>query len=218
MILRLQEWHSMSQAPRRIGFSGLLWFRLILNRFLRFRNLMANAPVSLDLTQLSMGMPGLSPAYGGAMAEAAAVCLDDCGHTSGVRLNIEGDVNAAYALSWLGPTDQARRTWADEQFATEQGAYGVAILVVGDVRGYKVVERSRKGTGFDYWLGDDVGGDLFAAKARLEVSGIRRGDSAAVTSRARQKTSQIAASSALLPGVVAVIEFGQPIARVLDRV
>src|ERR1035438_522994 len=37
-----------------------------------------------------------------------------------------------------------------------------------------VVLRSRKGTGFDYWLGK--GGDAaFAAKARLEVSGILDG-------------------------------------------
>jgi len=41
-----------------------------------------------------------------------------------------------------------------------------------------VIERSRKGTGFDYWLGsaDEVGELPFQNKVRLEVSGIGKAD------------------------------------------
>ena len=43
---------------------------------------------------------------------------------------------------------------------------------------YTVIHRSRKGTGFDYWLGDEKNEDELPlqSKARLEVSGIRRAD------------------------------------------
>jgi hypothetical protein len=39
---------------------------------------------------------------------------------------------------------------------------------------YTIVERACKGTGFDYWLGDEDD-DLFQWKARLEISGILKG-------------------------------------------
>ncbi|MDH3458404.1 MAG: hypothetical protein OER90_16295 [Gemmatimonadota bacterium] len=150
------------------------------------------------------------------MAEAASVCLDDCGHTSPTYLAVDGDQDRSYAMIWQLVTEQARRSWADEQFATEQGAYGVAILLVRDMRGHSVVERSRKGNGFDYWMGP-ADGTLFSAKSRLEVSGIRRGDPGQIGRRVREKTQQIAVSSGRLPGIVVVVEFGKPIARLVDR-
>ena len=71
------------------------------------------------------------------------------------------------------------------QEATEWGACGVAILVVNQVTGKVVIERSKKGTGFDYWLGDNDDGDSlpFANSARLEVSGILTGTKAQIASR-----------------------------------
>ena len=68
-----------------------------------------------------------------------------------------------------------RRTHNDLQDATEAGACGLAILLVQLFVGYTVVERSVKGTGFDYWLGSENDA-LFQNKARLEASGILRGD------------------------------------------
>jgi hypothetical protein len=171
---------------------------------------------ALDLDELGHGMPGLSPRAGAALAEAASVCLDDAGHPIPVALLVDGDHSESLDLTWSAVSDQHRRTWADEQYTTEQGAYGVAILVVRLARGHTVLERSRKGTGFDYWMGEDDG-TLFASKARLEVSGIRRGDPGQVSARAKQKTEQIGVSSGLLPGIVLVVEFGKPLARLLDR-
>lgn len=150
------------------------------------------------------------------MAEAAGVCLDDCGHGTLVQLTVDGDESRVYDLEWSSIDDRARRTWADEEVATEYGACGIAILVVRSIRGHTVLERSRKGTGFDYWMGDPSQMP-FTAKTRLEVSGIRSGDNSAITARIGQKTRQIAASSGRLPGIVVVVEFGTPLARMVDR-
>jgi hypothetical protein len=61
------------------------------------------------------------------------------------------------------------------QEASEYGAYGVAITLALELTETAQVERSAKGTGIDYWLGDgrDERG-IFQRTARLEVSGILR--------------------------------------------
>lgn len=66
------------------------------------------------------------------------------------------------------------RCWNDEEFTTEQAAYGIAFLIIRELTDLTVIERSRKGTGFDYWLGTTTDeGQPFKNKVRLEVSGIR---------------------------------------------
>lgn len=150
------------------------------------------------------------------MAEAAAVCLDDCGHHTPVPLTVDGDESRIYDLEWAPIGDQARRAWADEQRTTEEGAYGIAILVVSTIRGHAALGRSMRGTGFDYWLGESTSVP-FARKARLEVSGIRRGSNSTVSARIKQKSRQVSASSWGLPGIVVVVEFGTPLAMVVDQ-
>ena len=161
-------------------------------------------------------MDGLSSRLGAAMAEAASACLDDCGHGMPARLAVDGEEEGEFDLAWWAVDDQIRRTWADEPFASEQGAYGIAILVVREIRGLSVLERSRKGTGFDYWMGEatDL---LFTDKVRLEISGIRRGADHIVAARVKQKARQISASSGRLRGIVVVVEFSTPLARMVDQ-
>jgi len=77
-----------------------------------------------------------------------------------------------------------------------------------------VVERSKKGPGFDYWLGDGDDDLLFSGKARLEVSGILSGSANKISARFRQKKQQIKPSDHLAPAYVAVVEFGNPTAHV----
>jgi hypothetical protein len=109
-----------------------------------------------------------------------------------------------------------RHYWADPGETTEQGAYGIALLLVRALTGLTVVERSRKGTGFDWWLGPDD--RLFQAKARLEVSGIREGDLRTIRSRVRVKVKQTERSDVSgFPAFVVVVEFGTPRARVVRR-
>ena len=81
-----------------------------------------------------------------------------------------------------------------------------------------VVERSKKGTGFDYWLGDkDYDGPPFVGVSRLEVSGILSGTKNQIKSRIKEKKGQMIPTDHLAPGFVAVVEFGTPLACVENK-
>jgi hypothetical protein len=112
-----------------------------------------------------------------AIAEAGAICLTDEAHQPGVVINVEGEFSTTFKLEWQPVTEQIRRCWNDEEYTTEQAAYGIAFLLILQLTNLTVIERSRKGTGFDYWLGtkDSTAALPFQRMARLEVSGIRKG-------------------------------------------
>lgn len=120
-------------------------------------------------------------------------------------------------MAWPRTNDQARREWADPEEATEHGAVGIAILLVDRLTDYHIVQRSFKGTGFDYWLGPK-NSRAFQGTARLEVSGIRSGEKAEVEKRVSQKCAQTKRSDNLgLPAFVVIVEFGTPVAVVVKR-
>ncbi len=175
-------------------------------------------PVILALERLGGGMPGISGAYGNSMAEAAAVCLHEQGHRSGVEMAVTGSYEGRFRLTWEPVTEQMIRTWADREFATETGAYGIAALIIEALTELTVIERSRKGTGFDYWLGPRASAvPLFQEKARLEVSGIRTGNAAYIRTRVRKKIKQTRVSDGAIPAFVIVVEFSGPRSEVVQR-
>lgn len=158
-------------------------------------------------------MIGLSARAAGALVEAGEFCLLSNSHTSGVKLQIDGIQNCQCILEWDGElTTQMKATWNDLQDATESGAVALAILVAINFTNYIVVERSFKGTGFDYFLGhDDTGNYPFERKARLEVSGIWKGARAKVRERLKVKTKQVSVSNHMkMPAYVGIVEFGYP--------
>ena len=168
----------------------------------------------INLASLSDGMPGLTPACGTTLAQAAAVCLEDREHQVGVQLHLGGMKPDVVELEWSAVDEQQRRCYNDPQEATERGACGVAILVVKELTGKLVIERSKKGPGFDYWLGEkDDDNTLFSGLARLEVSGILSGTSSQIDTRLKQKKEQVKPSDHLAPAYIAVVEFGKPIAH-----
>lgn len=172
----------------------------------------------MDIAALHAGFPGITPEWGASLAQAASVSLEAQGHVAPKDCDVEGSVSARHALTWPTTNDQIRRTWNDIDEAVEHGAYGMAALLVAEHTELEVVERSRKGTGFDYWLapkGDDSA--LFQRAARLEVSGIGRGDDSAVNSRVKTKLQQTTISDGTLPAFVVVFEFGTPRARVVQK-
>jgi hypothetical protein len=173
----------------------------------------------MNLATLADGMPGLTPAHGQTLAEAAAVCLESQNHQPGVKLACLGLMAIDVHVEWLAVDEQSRRSHADMQEATEWGAAAVAILLTKEITGKVVVERSAKGTGFDYWLGDgDYEGLPFVnGMARLEVSGILTGTTNQIDSRIRQKKDQMIPTDHVAPGFAAVVEFGTPIARVESK-
>jgi len=125
----------------------------------------------IELTALQEGLPALTPAAGLQLAEAAAICLEEQGHGREIVLNVSGTWVRRYRLIRPAVTDQMRRCYNDADEATEWGACGIALLLLHYLTGFAVVERSRRGTGFDYWLGE---GDTspFQRKAKLEESGV----------------------------------------------
>lgn len=143
--------------------------------------------------------------------DAAAVCLDEQGHSHHVSLQINGIQSCEIELQWNAIDDTIRRFNADREVATEYGAYGIVALIMPHLTNLTIVERSVKGKGFgfDFWLGSiDDSDTLFQRKARLEVSGIRNGSEAIVQSRVKMKLEQISPSDTVAPGYVAVVEFG----------
>ncbi len=174
----------------------------------------------ISLLALSAGTTGITSAWGEALAEAAIVCLDSQSHQSGVVIAVDGHYEGRYALLWDKCTDQMRRCWADLDEAVEHGAYCVSALLLMQFADLIVLERSVKGTGFDYWLGheEDEQEPLFQRKARLEVSGIRRGNASDVDYRLRTRMRQTRRSDRTgLPAYIVVVEFGKPCSKVAAR-
>jgi hypothetical protein len=173
-------------------------------------------PNEISLASLAKGQGNLTPACGAMMAEAAAVCLEDQGHGLSVSLSIEGDFTEVVTLYREPVDERARWSHNDTERATENGAYGVSLLALQELTGLTVLLQSRRGSGFDFWLGPDSG-FLFQAGIRLEVSGIRRGDETSIRRRLRSKIRQTEQSQQLAPAYVAVVEFSQPVLRVVRR-
>jgi len=174
----------------------------------------------LLLTELAKGLSGVTPAFGDTLAEAGAICFESQNHFNGVELQVNGTFKARYQVFWQRVTDQMLRCWNDAEYTTEQGAYGVAFLLLLDLTEYTIIEKARKGPGFDYWLGraEDNRRLPFQNVARLEVSGIRSGDDSLVRARVNQKLRQVAPSDIThLPAYIIVVEFGSPLSQVVKK-
>jgi hypothetical protein len=174
----------------------------------------------LILTKLAEGLSGITPALGSALAEAGAVCFEDQNHPNGVELKVDGTFTAKYKVYWQEVTDQMRRCWSNLEYTVEQAAWAVALLLIGDLTEYTGISISCRGAGFDFWLGkeEDENELLFQNKARLEVSGIRRGNHSLVQTRVKQKLRQVERSDDLgLPAYIVVVEFSAPLSQVVEK-
>lgn len=175
--------------------------------------------IPLELNELRKGMPGVTPIVGAALAEAAAVCLQEMEHSSGIEMKV-GGLEQAVQILWPEVDEQAFRAWRDEETATEYGACGIGVMLIKTFTDFTVIEQARKGTGFDYWLGhqEDEAVGVFEQKGRLEISGIRRGTEQEVKRRVREKIQQTNPSDFQgLPAYVSVVEFGTPRAEVVKK-
>ncbi len=174
---------------------------------------------SIFLTDLAKGFPAITPVFGATLAEACAVCLSDRRHPQGINLEVKGDFQTTFKLYWQSVTPQMIRCWNDLEYTTEQAAYGTAFMIITRLTDFTVIERSRKGTGFDYWLGTETDDELlpFQNKVRLEISGIRAGYQKRINFRLKQKLEQTKSSDGILPAYVVVVEFSKPIAMTAKK-
>jgi len=176
-----------------------------------------NRPAFLTLEDLLEDFPHIPPECGSVLVQSAVLCLEGQGHTSGALLTVQGSFNTAFRLQWsMDVTEAMRRYWNDPDETVEQGAYGLALLLLRSLAGLTVLERSRKGTGFDWWLAS--ADNLFQAAARLEVSGIMRGSARRVKGRLKERLAQTMRSDPSgLTAFIAVVEFGGPMGQVVQR-
>lgn len=86
-------------------------------------------PIGIILASLAKGRVGITPAFGQSISEAAAVCLDEQGHSSPTNMAISGQYDISAIVEWMSPSDQAKRCWNDDQYATEHGVH-IASLVL----------------------------------------------------------------------------------------
>jgi hypothetical protein len=167
----------------------------------------------IDLDTLKLGLPGMAPELGAFYSQASRVCFYHHGHPNGVVIVVTGDFVAQFGVVWSEPvTSQVLNSWRDEQEMTEFGAIGVAILLMLELTPYTVIRRAVLGDGVDYWLGYRNSEAPFQGAARLEISGILRGDAATIRSRVRAKEQQATATSKELPAHIIVVEFSAPAA------
>ncbi|KHD04987.1 hypothetical protein PN36_30190 [Candidatus Thiomargarita nelsonii] len=174
----------------------------------------SDATPRLMLQDLAAGLPAITPAFGACLAEAGAICLENSGQKCGVELSVTGDLTGCFKLYWPEVTEQMRRCWNDYEVTTEHGAYAIAFLLIRELTNFTIIERSFKGTGIDYWLGDK-NALFFRKKARLEVSGIREGNQSRIKSRLNIKLKQTTRSHGILPAYIVIVEFSQPTAQVV---
>ena len=172
----------------------------------------------LNLNDLKAGLPGVSKARGAEHAEACLVCFELHQHPIGVELEVRGNFDERFRVMWSDTlTEQIQRAWNDVDDATESGACGIAFLLIEALTEYTVVRQSRKGTGFDYYLGykDNL---VFQDAARLEISGIFKASSERdMMRRVEQKLEQTNPSDGTLPAYIAVVEFSNPVAYLVKK-
>lgn len=169
----------------------------------------------LKLIDIQQGLPGVSPIEGANLYENCIVQLHRSGHSSPVVLNVDGLQLCKYAMVWEDSyNDVLERTYADEQSNVERSAVCISIFLALKQTPYTIIERSRRGTGFDYMLGfsDDP---FFQPKARLEISGIAKETSTnRVDFRFQAKEAQTKRSESMgLPAYVSIVEFSTPKAK-----
>jgi hypothetical protein len=170
--------------------------------------------MNIDLDTLGNGIMGLTQEFGNFLLQACAVCLDNQNHFSGVQMNLAtSEGNKTVNLNWSAVINsQVKRNWSDLQEATEYGATAIAIKLAETESATNCIERSSKGTGFDYWLGDEDELGIFQRKERLEISGIlKEGGTNTIEKRVKSKTKQtLTTSSTGLNAHICVVEFSNP--------
>ncbi len=149
-------------------------------------------------------------------AEAAAICFEENNFHGAVNLKIENHEKeiALFQFKWSTVNQQIKDMHNDLVYETEYGAYCIAFLIIHYLTDYKVIRRSKRKTGFDYWLGKKETDYPFTDAARLEISGILKGNSTDIAHRIKVKKKQIKQSdSQNLPAYIIVTEFSKPISK-----
>lgn len=168
----------------------------------------------LDLEIVKSVVPDLTQSWSEERFSAALFCLDHNGHPAGTKIRLVAR-NEDAKLMWQTEVDQRiKNTYKDKQVAAEFGGEAMAVLFVSVFTDYKLVERSVKSTGIDYWLAEKSDTSsllIYQHPARLEVSGLMNGTTSEFKTRIKKKKAQTKRSEdTKLPAYIAVTDFGEP--------
>ena len=157
---------------------------------------------------------GLTKATAEHQSEGARVCLDRHHESPTTFLigNSKGDVETV--VNWTPTDERTQRAWGNERYATEHGAYACALAAVELACGLISVSRAETGTGVDFYMAPpDTSVDDLENHIRLEVSGVGRGDGAAIAKRLTDKLNQAKKGNSNLPAIAGVVGF--PVRQIL---
>jgi len=138
---------------------------------------------------------------------AAALGLQRRGHEPGKVLPValpKGDWECV--LNWR-KVSQGKAEALDPRRITEDGAEAVALAVISEAMGWKVVRRYPQGRHADWELSDAQNRVI-----ALEISGCARND----PRRLKKKLTQVAKCKYAHLRVACVVEFGPPRARMAE--
>jgi hypothetical protein len=161
----------------------------------------------LRFENLSARHAGVSEGLSSSYAEAVRVCLDRH-HTSPAEFQLKDKGTLVANAEWTRADERTKRAWANNDDATRDGAYGLALAAVEVVRGLVAVSRAETLSGCDYYLGAP-GAELddLEASVRLEVSGTDGGGESVIDGRLRQKLEQASKGRSNLPAIASVVAF-----------
>lgn len=166
---------------------------------------------TLFLDNIKSGHSGITATEGAVLVENAVVAMHKAQHKSPLSMTLSGMNTQPCNIEWnTNVSEQMLRTHADEEVNTERAAVCMSVLLTKELTGLTILQRSCKGTGFDYWLSDND--TSYFPKAILEVSGIASETQGNTLSRRIEvKKQQIEKSKDLgLPGYISIIEFSTP--------
>ncbi len=95
-----------------------------------------------------------------------------------------------YLMYWTTVPDQTRRLLDSADTTTENGAIGIAFVIIHRETGYAVdsVHGKSGGGGFDCWLVDEERSEF---AARLEIAGRLKRTPKQITATVQEKLAQI---------------------------
>jgi len=162
--------------------------------------------VVLELKSLGKASPRLTAEQGLVFAQAASVTLDSLKHSPPVRLIVRASQRRReFDIKPLAVTEAMRATHHDEIKATEEAAYGIAILLAKEIGGLTVTRRSIRGEGVDWWLSSDPN---LPFTHRMEVSGTCQRRPGELARRVAMKTHQAKQSAGTrTTAIVVVVDF-----------
>jgi len=162
----------------------------------------------VPLNNLAHRHYGLIESIADSYTDAARVCLDRH-HRSPAQVRIMKAPNEIRAeVQWAATDERTRGALANQDDATRDGAYGCIIASVELSEGLYAVKRAETKTGADYYVAP-AGKRIEDLEDcwRLEVSGLDKGNDAAVARRLREKVQQTRDGASNLPAIAGVIGF-----------